>query len=82
MLARHLRSSEIRPTAVQQRLCEAQSDEGKVITAEEAAALLPDNAILSVGRLRPLYSYIRDAKLPIPWTHIWAAAGVWIRRIR
>ncbi len=82
VLSRHLRSSESQPTAVQRRLCEAQPDEGKVITAEQAAASIPDNAILSVSRPRPLHPPIRDGKLAIPWTQIWAAAGVWVCRIR
>ncbi len=76
MLARHLRSSsETQPTAVQQGLCEAQPDDGKVITAEQAAALDPgQRRIITVSRPEPRYTP-QSAVTPSsacgpPWTHL------------
>ncbi len=63
VLARHLRSSQDQSTVVQQILCEAQSDDGKVVTAEQAAALVPDNAIITVSRPSPINPHSRETKL-------------------
>ena len=49
VLTRHLRTAEGHDT-LQRRLCEAQSDDGKVITADAAAALIPDNSVITVRR--------------------------------
>lgn len=52
VLARHLTSSGAHVIGpLQQILCEAQSNDGKIITADQAAALIPDNAVITV-RLR------------------------------
>ena len=49
VLARHLTSSGAHAIGpLQQKLCEAQSDDGKIITADQAAALIPDNAVITV----------------------------------
>ena len=49
VLTRHLRTAEGHDT-VQRRQCEAQSDDDKVITADAAAALIPDNSVMTVRR--------------------------------
>ena len=49
-MARHLTLSGGQPPAVHQGLCEAQSDDGKIITADQAAALIRDNAVITVRR--------------------------------
>ena len=65
VLAHHLRLSDTQPTAVQQGLCEAQPDDGKVITADQAAALIPDNGVLSVRHLSLYIPECRDPLLSI-----------------